>query len=56
MAETRTSRESTFRDGKTDSAFTTMVLEIEQMELDARARFASIIISKQGALLNPADF
>ena len=54
--ETREHRRLRARDGKTDSAFTTMVLEIEQMELDARARFASIIISKQGALLNPADF
>ena len=54
--ETREHRRLRARDGKTDSAFTTMVLEIEQKELDERARFAKIIISKQGALLDPADF
>ncbi|MBR2826105.1 MAG: hypothetical protein IKE78_01170 [Erysipelotrichaceae bacterium] len=54
--ETREHRRLRARDGKTDSAFTTMVLEIEQMELDARARHARIIISKQGELLDPADF
>ncbi len=54
--ETREHRRLRARDGKTDSAFTTMVLEIEQAELDARARYASIIISKAGEFLNPEDF
>lgn len=54
--ETREHRRSRARDGKTDSAFTTMVLEIEQAELDSRAHAAKIIISKTGEILNPADF
>ena len=51
--ETRAHRRSRARDGKTDSAFTTMVLEIEQAELDSRAPFAKIIISKAGEIINP---
>lgn len=54
--ETREHRRSRARDGKTDSAFTTMVLEIEQAELDSRAHAAKIIISKAGEILNPSDF
>lgn len=54
--ETREHRRSRARDGKTDSAFTTMVLEIEQEELDDRAKFAKIIIAKSGELLDPASF
>ncbi|MBR2702150.1 MAG: hypothetical protein IKE77_08710 [Erysipelotrichaceae bacterium] len=54
--ETREHRRLRARDGKTDSAFTTMVLEIEQRELDAVARDARIIISKSGEFLNPEDF
>ncbi len=54
--ETREHRRLRARDGKTDSAFTTMVLEIEQAELDERARYASIIISKAGEFLDPKDF
>lgn len=54
--ETRAHRRSRARDGKTDSPFTTMVLEIEQAELDSRAHVAKIIISKAGEILNPADF
>ena len=49
--ETREHRRSRARDGKTDSAFTTMVLEIEQKLLDDRACFAKIILSKSGELL-----
>ena len=52
--ETREHRRLRARDGKTDSDFTTMVLEIEQAELDRRAEFAEIIISKAGDLLRPA--
>lgn len=51
--ETRAHRRSRARDGKTDSAFTTMVLEIEQAELDSRAPFAKIIISKAGNIIDP---
>lgn len=51
--ETRAHRRSRARDGKTDSAFTTMVLEIEQAELDSRAPFAKIIISKAGKVIDP---
>ena len=51
--ETRAHRRSRARDGKTDSAFTTMVLEIEQAELDSRAPFAKIIISKSGDIIDP---
>lgn len=51
--ETRAHRRSRARDGKTDSAFTTMVLEIEQAELDSRAPFAKIIIAKSGELIDP---
>ena len=51
--ETRAHRRSRARDGKTDSAFTTMVLEIEQAELDSRAPFAKIIISKSGEIMDP---
>lgn len=49
--ETRAHRRSRARDGKTDSAFTTMVLEIEQEELDRCAHKAKIIISKSGQVL-----
>lgn len=51
--ETREHRRLRARDGKTDSDFTTMVLEIEQAELDRRAEAAEIIISKAGELLRP---
>ena len=50
--ETREHRRLRARDGKTDSAFTTMVLEIEQEELTDRARFAKIIVSKAGEFMN----
>lgn len=49
--ETREHRRLRARDGKTDSAFTTMVLEIEQEELDERAFTAAIRISKAGELM-----
>ncbi len=46
--ETREHRRSRARDGKTDSAFTTMVLEIEQEELLRAAPKAALILSKAG--------
>ena len=54
--ETREHRRLRARDGKTDSAFTTMVLEIEQTLLDSQAPKADIIISKSAELMNPEDF
>ena len=50
--ETREHRRQRGRDGKTDSAFTTTVLEIEQGKIAERAKFAKIIISKSGELLS----
>ena len=54
--ETRAHRRSRARDGKTDSAFTTMVLEIEQRELDSCAHKAKIIISKSGEVLTYGQY
>ena len=50
--ETREHRRQRGRDGKTDSAFTTTVLEIEQGKIADRAKFAKIIVSKSGELLS----
>ena len=55
-AETLAHRRARNRDGKTDSAFTTMVLEIEQQKLEAQAHKARIILSKQGELLTYAEY
>ena len=55
-AETLAHRRARNRDGKTDSAFTTMVLEIEQKKLEAQAYKAKIILSKQGEILSYADY
>ena len=54
--ETREHRRLRARDGKTDSDFTTMVLEIEQEELMRRAKEARIILSKAGDFMSPDDF
>ena len=53
--ETREHRRRRARDGKTDSAFTTMVLEIEQEELRRAAPKARFILSKSGQFLNAED-
>lgn len=50
--ETKQHRKNRARDGKVDSAFTTMVLEIEQEELDDRRSSAKIVISKVGEILD----
>ena len=55
-AETLAHRRARNRDGKTDSAFTTMVLEIEQGKLEAQAHKAHIIMSKQGELLTYGEY
>ncbi len=49
--ETMAHRRLRARDGKVDSAFTTMVLSVEQEELDDRGRFAKIKISKAGEIM-----
>ena len=53
--ETREHRRSRARDGKTDSAFTTMVLEIEQEEIARAAGRAKLILSKAGSLTETAE-
>ena len=55
-AETLAHRRARNRDGKPDSAFTTMVLEIEQKKLESQAHKARIILSKQGGLLSYAEY
>ena len=55
-AETLAHRRARNRDGKTDSAFTTIVLELEQQKLDAQAHKAKIILSKGGELLDYAAY
>ena len=54
--ETRAHRRARGRDGRIDSPFTTMVLEIEQKELDSCAHKAKIIVSKSGALLSYDEY
>ncbi len=54
--ETLMHRRARNRDGKTDSAFTDMVLKIEQQKLEEQADKAKIILSKSGELLDYADY
>lgn len=54
--ETLAHRRARNRDGKTDSAFTSMVLEIEQKKLHTQAHKAKIICSKQGTLLSYDEY
>lgn len=54
--ETLAHRRARNRDGKTDSAFTTMVLGIEQKKLHEQAKKAKIIVSKDGELLDFAAY
>lgn len=49
--ETLEHRRSRNRDGAVDSPFITMVLEIEQRQLESQAHKAQIIVSKSGELL-----
>ena len=55
-AETLAYRKSRNRDGKTDSAFTTLVLEIEQEMLHRQAEKAKLILSKAGELLSYEEY
>ena len=54
--ETLAHRRARNRDGKTDSPFTMMVLELEQELLASQAHKAKIILSKSGDVLDPKDF
>ena len=54
--ETLAHRRARNRDGRTDSAFTTMVLEIEQSKLIKQAHKAKLIVSKTGELLSYEAF
>ena len=54
--ETLEHRRSRNRDGAVDSPFVTMVLEIEQRQLEAQAHKAQIIVSKSGELLSYAQY
>lgn len=54
--ETLAHRRARNRDGQTDSAFTTMVLEIEQNLLKSQAHKAKIIVAKSGELLSQEAF
>ncbi len=55
VAETMEHRKIRARDGKVDSAFTTMVLSIEQEELFERHGDAKIIISKAGDIISAEE-
>ncbi len=55
-AETLARRRARARDTGTDSAFTAMVLEIEQQLIDRQAPQASLILSKDGRLIPPDEY
>ena len=54
--ETLAHRRARNRDGKTDSAFTMLVLELEQNLLKSQAHKAQIILSKAGELLSYDEY
>ncbi len=54
--ETLEHRRSRNRDGAVDSPFVTMVLELEQGQLQAQAHKAAFIISKSGSLLSYQEY
>ena len=54
--ETADYRRKRARDGKTDSPFTTMVLELEQAKLEAAAHKAKFIITKDCRLITYAQY
>jgi len=55
-SETLAYRKSRHRDGGTDSPFTTMVLALEQKQLEMQAVKARLIIAKTGELLTYRDY
>ncbi len=54
--ETLEHRRSRARDGKVDSPFTMMVLELEQNKLMSQAHKAKIIVSKQGEIISYDEY
>lgn len=54
--ETLAHRRARNRDGKTDSAFTTLVLKLEQELLKRQAHKAGIIVTKAGALISYEEY
>ncbi len=54
--ETAAYRKLRARDGKTDSPFTTMVLEIEQAKLESQAKKARYIITKDCRLISYPEY
>jgi len=55
-SETLAYRKARHRDGGTDSPFTTMVLELEQKQLETQACKARLIVSKTGELLTYREY
>ena len=55
-AETREYRLSRGRDSNADTAFITMVIELEQLKLEARASAAKLIVSKSCELLTYEEY
>lgn len=55
-AETLAHRRARHRDGGTDSPFTTMVLALEQRQLEAQAVKAKLIVSKSAVLLTYREY
>lgn len=55
-AETQEHRRKRGRDGKVDSAFTTMVLDLEQKLLAFQAVHAKMIVAKDGTILSFAEY
>lgn len=55
-AETREYRLSRGRDANADTAFITMVIELEQQKLEARAQYAKLIVSKSCELLTYDEY
>ena len=55
-AETREYRLSRGRDSNADTAFITMVIELEQTKLEARAHAAKLIVSKSCELLTYGEY
>lgn len=54
--ETLAHRRSRARDGAVDSPFTSLVLQLEQAQLQAAAARAAIIVAKSGQLLSYSDY
>lgn len=54
--ETAEHRRQRGRDGKVDSPFTTMVLELEQQMLESQAYKAKLIVSKSGELMDYGEY